>query len=63
MRALGSDVAPIYRPREVLVSRREASVERIKEVLGWYPTVDIEEGLRGIVDWHKQKLALNQAHA
>jgi UDP-glucose 4-epimerase len=63
VRALGSGVRPIYRPREVLVSRREASVERIKEVLGWYPVVDIEEGLRGIVDWHKQKLALNEAHA
>ena len=34
-RSLGSDVQPVFRPREVLVTRREASIERIKEVLGW----------------------------
>ena len=57
VRLLGSDVQPIYRPREVLVTRRTASIERIEEVLGWRPTVDIEEGIASVLEWHKQTLA------
>ena len=41
VRSLGIDVQPVYRPREVLVTRREASIERIEEVLGWRPQVDL----------------------
>jgi UDP-glucose 4-epimerase len=54
--SLGSDVTPVYRPREVLVTQREASIERIQEVLDWRPTVDIREGIRGVVDWHMKSI-------
>ena len=54
MRSLGSDVQPVYRPREVLVTRRQASIERIEEVLGWRPQVDIEEGIASVLEWHKR---------
>jgi UDP-glucose 4-epimerase len=43
-------VQPVFRPREVLVTQREASVDRIREVLGWEPTVDLAEGLSSVVD-------------
>jgi UDP-glucose 4-epimerase len=60
VRSVGSDAVPIFRPREVLVTQREASVDRIREVLGWYPTIDVEHGIRSILDWHKQSLAAPQ---
>ena len=41
----GLDLEPVFRPREVLVSRREASIERIHELLGWSPEVKLEDGL------------------
>ena len=43
--ALGVDLEPTFRPREVLVSQREASIDLIGEHLGWKPEVGIEEGL------------------
>jgi UDP-glucose 4-epimerase len=49
IRTLGVDAQPVFRPREVLVTQREACVERIREVLGWEPTVGLEEGLTSVV--------------
>jgi UDP-glucose 4-epimerase len=57
VRHLGSDVQPIFRPREVLVTQRQAAVERITEVLGWTPQIDVETGITSVVDWQKQLLA------
>ncbi len=51
--AMGVDVVPQFRPREVLVARREASVDRIADVLGWHPQVGIDEGLGSVLDWIK----------
>lgn len=56
LRNLGSDVQPIFKPREVLVTRREASIEKIERILGWSPRVDIEQGIKTVLDWHKQSL-------
>lgn len=50
MRLLGVDGHPVFKPREVLVSRREASIERIREVLGWEPTVQVAQGLGAVVE-------------
>jgi UDP-glucose 4-epimerase len=50
---LGHDVRPQFRPREVLVSKRQADIGRIAEVLGWYPRIDLEEGLSTVVDAFK----------
>jgi UDP-glucose 4-epimerase len=40
----------VFRPREVLVTQREASIDRIREVLGWEPTVELAEGLASVVE-------------
>jgi len=53
LRALGSDATPEFRPREVLVTRREASIERATEILGWRPQISFEEGIRTVLDWQK----------
>ncbi|MEV6524091.1 NAD-dependent epimerase/dehydratase family protein [Longispora sp. NPDC051575] len=53
--ALGSDVEPIFVPRDVLVSRRAADITRAREVLGWEPTITVEEGMTALV-----KAALEQ---
>lgn len=54
IRASGLDLQPEFRPREVLVTQRQASLERITQVLGWAPRVDIEEGMHGLLDWLKE---------
>jgi UDP-glucose 4-epimerase len=56
VRSLGSDVQPVFRPREVLVTRRQADIDRIEEVLGWRPQVGLEEGIASVLDWHKRTL-------
>lgn len=53
IRALGVDTQPVFRPREVLVTQREASTERVREVLGWEPTVELATGLATVVDHMK----------
>jgi UDP-glucose 4-epimerase len=45
IKAIDADVEPIFNPRDVLVSRRAASIERAREVLGWEPTISVEDGL------------------
>jgi UDP-glucose 4-epimerase len=45
VKAIGSDVVPQFRPRDVLVSRRAADIVRAREVLGWEPTIPVEDGL------------------
>lgn len=52
--AVGAEVNPVFKPREVLVTQREASTERIREVLGWEPTIGMEEGLASVVDHLKR---------
>lgn len=47
---LGLQVQPSFRPREVLVTQRQASIERIREVLGWEPTMEFAEGLAAVID-------------
>lgn len=48
--AVGVDVEPQFRPREVLVSRRMADVSRARDVLGWEPTIDLRTGMQDLVD-------------
>ncbi len=50
IKALGAEVQPVFRPREVLVAKREASTERVREVLDWEPTVELTEGLATVVE-------------
>lgn len=47
--AVGADVTPEFNPRDVLVTRRAADVTRAREVLGWEPTITVEDGMRALV--------------
>jgi UDP-glucose 4-epimerase len=47
--AVGVDVEPIFNPRDVLVSRRAADITRAKEILGWEPTITVEQGMSELV--------------
>ena len=48
--ALGVEATPTFRPREVLVTQREAAIDRISEVLGWAPQMPLDEGLGTVVE-------------
>ena len=48
--AVGVDVEPQFRPRDVLVSRRMADITRARDVLGWQPTIDVRTGMQDLVD-------------
>lgn len=47
--AVGADVEPQFNPRDVMVSRRAADISRAKEVLGWEPTIPVEQGMAELV--------------
>ncbi|MDX6506460.1 MAG: hypothetical protein QOG06_1104, partial [Gaiellaceae bacterium] len=44
------------RPADSEVERLVADVSKAKRLLGWEPTVDLNEGLRRTVDWLSQSL-------
>lgn len=48
--AVGVDVEPQFRPRDVLVSQRMADTSRALDVLGWKPTIDLATGMQDLVD-------------
>ncbi|OZM73212.1 UDP-glucose 4-epimerase [Amycolatopsis antarctica] len=47
--AVGVDVEPQFNERDVLVSRRAADITRAKEMLGWEPTITVEQGMTELV--------------
>ena len=47
--AVGADVEPQFNPRDVLVARRAADTTRAREVLGFQPTITVEEGMTNLV--------------
>lgn len=53
IRSMGADVEPVFRPREVLVTQRQADIALIRDVLGWHPRVTLEEGLASVLEWLK----------
>ena len=55
IRAMGAQVEPVFKPREVLVARREASMERTLAFLDWTPRVSLEEGVASLVEWMKEQ--------
>jgi UDP-glucose 4-epimerase len=52
---MGVDVEPVFKPREVLVARREASMERTLATLDWSPRISLEEGVATLADWLKRR--------
>jgi UDP-glucose 4-epimerase len=55
IKATGQDVNPEFRPREVLVSQREASMDRTLATLDWSPRVSLEQGLATVARWLKDR--------
>jgi len=47
--AVGVDITPEFRPRDVLVARREADVARAAATIGWAPQITPREGIAEIV--------------
>jgi UDP-glucose 4-epimerase len=53
LRVMGSNLAPEYGPERSVnpVSRRLADTTKAEELLGFRASVDLDEGLRRLVDW------------
>jgi len=47
--AVGTDVEPVFNPRDVLVSRRAADITRAREVLGFEPTIAVRDGMTDLI--------------
>ncbi len=47
--AVGVDVKPIFNPRDVLVARRAADVQRAKDVLGFEYSIAVNDGMRALI--------------
>ena len=53
-RILGTDIKPIYEPGRVGdVRDSQADITRAHDVLGYTPSIGLEEGLRRTLDWCK----------
>jgi UDP-glucose 4-epimerase len=42
-------VKPIFNPRDVLVARRAADVQRAKDVLGFEHSIAVNDGMRALI--------------
>jgi nucleoside-diphosphate-sugar epimerase len=53
LEVMGSDLAVEHGPERAVngVTRRLASIEAAERELGWKPEVDLQEGLRRLVEW------------
>jgi UDP-glucuronate 4-epimerase len=45
------------------VHRTGGSTERVRELLGWFPTTDLRTGLRRQLDWHRGRRGATTAPA
>ena len=50
IRIAEKDIEPIFTPREVFVTRRQADIRKAKRLLGFEPKIDIESGLKELVE-------------
>ena len=55
---LGTNLQPIYRePRQGDVKDSQADISKARDILGYQPTVTLEEGLRRTLDWCRREHA------
>ncbi|WP_104088510.1 NAD(P)-dependent oxidoreductase [Cryobacterium sp. N19] len=52
--AIGVDVDPIFNPRDVLVSRRAADVQRAKDIIGFEYSIPVNEGMTALIRYETQ---------
>lgn len=64
-RQMGAEVGIEHRPERAVnpVPRRLADTTRAKDVLGFSTRIDLETGLRSLVDWWRAERAEEQTHA
>ncbi len=56
--AVGVDVEPQFNPRDVLVSRRAADIQRAKDVIGFEYSIPVDEGMTELIRYeHAQAQA------
>jgi len=55
--ALGFGDIP-YRPDQVM--HLEADISRLNKATGWSPQINLDEGLKRTVDWHKSRVSRDQ---
>jgi UDP-glucose 4-epimerase len=62
---MGSDLSVEFGPERAVnkVSRRLADTSRAREALGFVPEIDVEEGLRRLVDWWRSEKDFASASA
>lgn len=53
--AIGVDVEPIFNPRDVLVSRRAADVQRAKDVIGFEYSIPVGQGMTDLIRFETAK--------
>lgn len=55
----GADLRPLFRPERAVnpVRRRLAAVEKAERLLGFRARVDLEEGVRRLVEWRRMRMA------
>lgn len=58
-RAMGIEIAPEHGPERAVnpVPRRLADISAAAADLGWTPEIDLDAGLRGLVDWWRAETA------
>lgn len=64
-RAMDSPMAPAHAPARKVnaVTRRLADITKARDMLGFTTTIDLEDGLRDLVDWWRQERASTMAAA
>lgn len=61
-RIVGTSIEPIYKePREGDVRDSQADISKAKRLLGYAPTVPLEEGLKKTLDWCRAESAMARA--
>jgi len=58
IKALGKDIQPIFRERDVFVSKRQADITKAQQLLGFTAQVNVEEGIAEVareIAAHPQK--------
>jgi UDP-glucose 4-epimerase len=62
LKVMESDLRPEYGPERKVngVPRRLADISSAKKLLGFKPSISLEEGLRGLVDWWRKMRSIPQ---
>jgi UDP-glucose 4-epimerase len=62
LKVMGSDLHPEYGPDRKVngVTKRLADISRATKLLGFEPRIPLEDGLRGLVEWWREKKPISE---